>query len=152
MAGPQQLLKNDSCYININFLSYFLFFFLWFILDGNLSKMLPILVIQWSYLCYALCLVAQSWQILCNPMDCNPPGSSIQGDSPGKNTGVGYHVLLQGTFPIQGLNLSLLCCRYILYHRKEWSFATCNTLDRLKEYYAKWNKSYRERNTLCNYL
>ena len=26
---------------------------------------------------------------LCDPMDCNPPGSSAHGDSPGKNTGVG---------------------------------------------------------------
>ena len=30
-------------------------------------------------------------------------------DFPGKNTGVGCHALLQGTFPIQGLNLYLLC-------------------------------------------
>ena len=30
-------------------------------------------------------------------------------DSPGKNTGVGCHVLLQGIFPTQGLNLCLLC-------------------------------------------
>ena len=29
-------------------------------------------------------------------------------DSPGKNTGVGCHALLQGIFPIQGLNLCLL--------------------------------------------
>ena len=29
-------------------------------------------------------------------------------DSPGKNTGVGYHALLQGIFPIQGSNLHLL--------------------------------------------
>jgi len=29
-------------------------------------------------------------------------------DSPGKNTGVGRHSLLQGIFPIQGLNLGLL--------------------------------------------
>ena len=29
-------------------------------------------------------------------------------DSPGKNNGVGCHTLLQGTFPTQGLNLSLL--------------------------------------------
>ena len=28
-------------------------------------------------------------------------------DSPGKNTGVGCHALLQGIFPTQGLNLSL---------------------------------------------
>ena len=39
-------------------------------------------------------------------------------DSPGKNTGVGCHVLLQGIFPIQGPNLGLLRllhCRRILY-------------------------------------
>ena len=29
-------------------------------------------------------------------------------DSPSKNTGVGYHFLLQGTFPTQGSNLCLL--------------------------------------------
>ena len=29
-------------------------------------------------------------------------------DSPGKNTGVDYHALLQGIFPTQGLNLLLL--------------------------------------------
>ena len=37
------------------------------------------------------------------------------GDSPGKNTGVGFHVLLQGIFPTQGSNLGLLHCRQILY-------------------------------------
>ena len=37
-------------------------------------------------------------------------------DSPGKNTGVGCHFLLQGIFPAQTLNLGLLHCRQILYH------------------------------------
>ena len=37
-------------------------------------------------------------------------------NSPGKNTGVGSHSLLQGIFLTQGLNLSLLHCRQILYH------------------------------------
>ena len=32
-----------------------------------------------------------------DPMDCSPPGSSVHGDSPGKNTGVGCHALLQGS-------------------------------------------------------
>ena len=36
-------------------------------------------------------------------------------DSLGKSTGVGCHALLQGIFPTQGLNLSLLHCRWILY-------------------------------------
>ena len=42
--------------------------------------------------------------------------SSVHGDSPGQNTGVGCHALLQGTFPTQGLNPALLHCRWILYH------------------------------------
>ena len=37
-------------------------------------------------------------------MDCSPPGSSVHGDSPGKNTGVGCHALFQGIFPTQGSN------------------------------------------------
>ena len=36
-------------------------------------------------------------------------------DSPGKNTGVGIHFLLQGIFPTQGWNRDLLHCRQILY-------------------------------------
>ena len=36
-------------------------------------------------------------------------------DSPGENTGVGSHSLLQGIFPTQGLNPGLLCCRQMLY-------------------------------------
>ena len=45
---------------------------------------------------------------LCEPMDCNPPGSSGLWDFPGKNTGAGCQSLLQGIFPIQGSNLCLL--------------------------------------------
>ena len=37
-------------------------------------------------------------------------------NSPGENTGVGSHFLLQGIFPTQELNLGLLHCRQILYH------------------------------------
>ena len=44
----------------------------------------------------------------CDPMDCSLPGSSVHGDYPSKNTGVGCHFPLQGIFPTQGLNLHLL--------------------------------------------
>ncbi|XP_055426747.1 uncharacterized protein LOC129645509 [Bubalus kerabau] len=37
-------------------------------------------------------------------------------DSPGKNTGVGCHALLQRIFPTQGSNPGLLHCRQILSH------------------------------------
>ena len=60
--------------------------------------------------------VAQSCPTLCNPMDYNPPGSSVHEDSPGKNTGVSCHALCQEIFPTQGLNPNLLHCRWILYH------------------------------------
>ena len=54
---------------------------------------------------------AQRW----DPMGCSPPGSSVPGDSRGKNTGVGYHDLLQVIFPTQGSNRGLPHCRQILY-------------------------------------
>ena len=38
----------------------------------------------------------------CDPMDCSPPGSSVYGDSPDKDTGVGCHALLQGNLPNPG--------------------------------------------------
>ena len=34
--------------------------------------------------------------ILCDPMDCSMPGSSVHGDSPGKNIGVGCCAFYQG--------------------------------------------------------
>ena len=52
---------------------------------------------------------------LCDPMDC---GIFCLWNSPGKNTGVGCHFLLQGIFLTQGSNLNLLRllhCRQILY-------------------------------------
>ena len=51
-----------------------------------------------------VCLVIQSCLTLCKSMDCSLPGSSVHGDSPGKNTRVGCHALFQGIFPTQGLN------------------------------------------------
>ena len=66
---------------------------------------------------YVLCvyLVASVVSESLQPMDCSPPGYSVHGDSPGKNTGVGCHVLLLGIFPTQGLNPDLPQCRRILY-------------------------------------
>ena len=37
-------------------------------------------------LCAVLSFVTQSCPTLCNPMDCNPPGSSVHGDALGKNS------------------------------------------------------------------
>ena len=61
------------------------------------------------------CLVTQLCPTLCDPTDCSPPGSSVHGDSPGKDTGVGCRALLQGIFPTQGSDPGLPHCGEILY-------------------------------------
>ena len=53
--------------------------------------------------CAALCLVAQSCPIFCDSTDCSPPGSSVHGDSPGKNTGVGCPGPPPGDLPNPGI-------------------------------------------------
>ena len=72
------------------------------------------------YVCVCVCVLScLSCLTLCNPMDYSPPGSSVHGDSPGKNTGVGGHALLLGIFPTQELNLHFLCLLHWLvglYH------------------------------------
>ena len=64
---------------------------------------------------YQIRSVTQSCPTLCDPMNCSPPGTSVHGDSPGKNTGMGCHALLQRIFLTQGLNPGLPHCRQILY-------------------------------------
>ena len=50
-----------------------------------------------SSLCVALCVLSLSVV-----SDSLRPGSSVHGDSPGKNTGVGYHALHQSYLPNPG--------------------------------------------------
>ena len=59
------------------------------------------------------------------PMDCNPPGSSVPGDSPGKNTGVGCHALLQGIFRTQ---VSHIAGRFFTV----WATREAHSLETLK--------------------
>ena len=80
-------------------------------------KLFFVNVCQTVYVCGGG-VVTKLCPTLCDPMDCSPPGSSVSGISPSRNTGVGCHFLLQGIFPTQESNLSLLSllhCRWILY-------------------------------------
>ena len=52
---------------------------------------------------------------LCNPMDYSPPGSSVHGDSPGTNTGVGCHALLQGTLCVCVCVYVCVCMDHIFF-------------------------------------
>ena len=62
------------------------------------------------------CEVTQSSPTLCKPMDCSLPGSSVHGILQARIPESGAIPFLQGIFQTQGLNLSLLHCRQILYH------------------------------------
>ena len=54
---------------------------------------------------------------LFDPVNCSLPGSSVHGDSPGKNTGIDCHALLQGIFLTQGRNPDL-------FHLLNWQADT----------------------------
>ena len=68
--------------------------------------------------CVRVCARAQTRAQWLNPVllfatpwiDCSPDRLLYPWDLPGKNTGVGCHFLLQGIFPTQGSNASLLQC------------------------------------------
>ena len=80
----------------------------------------PIFMVGVSFSPFPLSLCALSRSVVSDslqPMDCSPPGSSVHRDSPGKNTGVGCHALLQGIFPTQGSNPGLPHCGWTLYWR-----------------------------------
>ena len=59
--------------------------------------------------------VAQSCPTLSDPMDCSLPGSSVHGIVQARILEWVSHFLLQGIFPTQRSNPSLLHCRQILY-------------------------------------
>ena len=66
-----------------------------------------------------MCCAVLSCSVLSDfwdPIDYSLLGSSVLGNSPGKNTGVDCHALLQRIFPTQGSNPGLLHCRQILYY------------------------------------
>ena len=54
---------------------------------------------------YTPSMLSHAW-LFCNAMDCNPPGFSVHG-TPGKNTGVGCHFLIQ---KIHSLSLGKEVC------------------------------------------
>ena len=114
-----------------SFLGSFLFLLLW--MPGNFNRILLILYCWWQNFILSLnCIVVYSaaaakllqlYPTLCDRMDCSLPGFSVYGNSPGKNTGVSCHFLLQGIFPTQGSNRSLLSLLHLL-HWQVHSFTT----------------------------
>ena len=85
---------------------------------------------QWDYLCHVCAQLLQSYLTLCDPRTVARQ-APLSWDTSGKNTGVGYHALLQRIFPTQWLNpcpRQFLLCRWVLYHwaiRKAPIYTTC---------------------------
>ena len=72
--------------------------FLKILLPGSLPQTVP------------MCMLSRV-QLFCDPMGYSPPGSSVRGIFPDKNTGVCCHFLLQGILSTQGSKLCLLLGR-----------------------------------------
>ena len=69
-----------------------------------------------SYLCVRACSTSSVMSNSLKPYGLQPTRLLCPWNSPGKDTRVGSHSLLQGIFPTQGSNLGLLHCRQILNH------------------------------------
>ena len=74
-----------------------------------------------------MCMRIQSSQILCDSMDCSPPGSSVHGIFQARILERVAISLLQGIFPTQGSTHVSCIGRWILYHlplkkplKKQW--------------------------------
>ena len=105
----------------------------WSLKKQCLTQVFCCFVCVWNFVISLLCIVKNHRRFLfhmccvlsrslsCDPMDYSPPGSSVHGDSPGKNTGMDSQFLLQGIVLTQGSNSSLPHCRWILYH---WATVT----------------------------
>ena len=65
---------------------------------------------------FLMCLIyeSESRSIMSNSL--RPHGLYSPWNSPGQNTGVGSHSLLQGILPTHGSKPGLPYCRWILYH------------------------------------
>ena len=101
--------------------------------------------------CAVLCLVTQSCPTVWDPMDCSPPDSSVHGDSPGKNTGVGCHAILQGIFLTQRSNPGVLHCRPILYHLSHQGSPN-TTWETLKKNIFSWRQFRNSRHIKQSFL
>ena len=75
-------------------------------LPGEISTTSDMQIIPIAGTCMLSCF---SHVQLCSPLDCSPPGSTVQGILRLKNTGVSCHALLQGIFLTQRWNQCLLC-------------------------------------------
>ena len=98
-----------------------------------MSGILPVFLV-FQLRAMLLCSGAQSCLTLCDSVACQAP---LPWDSPGKNTGVGCHLLLQVIFLTQGSNPGLLHCRQTVYHLSHWGSPMAESEEELKSLLMK---------------
>ena len=101
-----------------------------FHLESSLSFLMTL---QWTSFVWQCGLQTKCVCVCICMCVCSPTSSSLQPhglkptrllhlwDSPGTNTDVGFHSLLQGIFPTQGSNQGLLYCGLTLYRWATWN-------------------------------
>ena len=87
-----------------------------------------------GWFCYYYYYVASVVSDSVRPHGLQPTRLLRPWDSPGKNTGVGCHALLQGIFLTQGLNPGILNCRQILYHLSHQGITTTTIIALIKKW------------------
>ena len=76
----------------------------------SVHRILQAKVLEWAAIPFSK---SESHSVVSDSLQ--PHGLHSPWNSPGQNTGVGDLSLLQGIFPVQGLNPRLSHCRWILY-------------------------------------
>ena len=78
----------------LNFSDVCLYMYMWHAYMSIYMHVYVCFNVKYTKTCVCMYACSASLQLgptLCEPMDWSPPGSSVHGDFPGKNTGVGYH-------------------------------------------------------------
>ena len=96
-------------------------------ISTDFARIYPCYLSNYLSLLWCVCMLSCfSHDQLLQPYGPQPTGLFCPWDSPGKNTGLGFHALLQGIFPTQASNRHLLhlsCIgRWVLYQRRKRSW------------------------------
>ena len=108
-----------ACFGSLPFQVHFRAFTFIYCASTQLTQSFSLLLVRMPILLSVQLPFKKKYVPLCDPMDCSPPCSAVHGilhGQSGLNTGVACRFFLQGIFPTQGSNPSLLHFRQILYH------------------------------------
>ena len=108
---------------------------------------------MWNMLFTIVCMLSHFSCVWFYVTLCSQPGSSVHGDSPGKNTGGGCHALLQGIFP-QGSNPShmapALADGFFTTSATCLQFSSVQLLSRVQLFATPWTVAHQVSLSIAN--